>query len=118
MNGLGSTFGVSMAAIFVEKQQAIHSILIAEDQNLYPLGTSEAMDAVQEPLYIDGERDLLSTKTLLVIRDAMLGEASALAYRDCYTAIALSSLLSLLLTLFLRIPKQPRRQVSGTRESG
>lgn len=112
MNGLGSTFGVSMAAIFVEKQQAIHSTLIAEDQNLYPFGTSEALDAVQEPLYIDGERELLSTKTLLVIRDAMLGEASALAYQDCYTAIALSSLLSLLLTLFLRVPKQPRRQVS------
>ena len=112
MNGLGSTFGVSMAAIFVEKQQAIHSMLLAEDQSLYPFGTNEAITAVQEPLYRDGERELLPTKTMLIIRDAMLGEASRMAYRDCYTAIAFSSLLALTLTLFLRLPRPSRRQAS------
>ncbi len=36
MNGLGSTFGVSMAAIFVEKQQTVHALAFSEDQSLYP----------------------------------------------------------------------------------
>ncbi len=38
----------------------------------------------------------------------MLAEAAVLAYRDCYLAIAVSSLLSLALTLFLRVPRQRR----------
>ena len=101
-----------MAAIFVEKQQAIHSMLLAEDQSLYPFGTNEAITAVQEPLHRDGERELLPTKTMLIIRDAMLGEASRMAYRDCYTGIAFSSLLALTLALFLRLPRPSRRQAS------
>lgn len=108
VNGLGSTFGVSMAAIFVDKQQEIHALRFAEDQDLYPLGLQEAMTATQEHLQRAGEWDLLSTKTMLAIRENMLGEAAVLAYRDCYLAIACSSLLSLALTLFLRLPRQSR----------
>ena len=40
--------------------------------------------------------------------DVMLGAAAVLAYRDCYMAIALSSLFSLALTLFLRLPQRRR----------
>jgi EmrB/QacA subfamily drug resistance transporter len=108
VNGLGSTFGVSMAAIFVDKQQEVHALRFAEDQDLYPLGLQEAMTATQEHLQMAGEWDLLSTKTLLAIRETMLGEAAVLAYRDCYLAIACSSLLSLALTFFLRLPRQSR----------
>jgi len=42
------------------------------------------------------------------VRGLMLDEAAALAYRDCYWAIALSSVFSLALTGLLRLP-QPRR---------
>jgi EmrB/QacA subfamily drug resistance transporter len=108
VNGLGSTFGVSMAAILVDKQQEVHALRFAEDQDLYPLGLQEAMTATQEHLQRAGEWDQLSTKTLLAIRENMLGEAAVLAYRDCYLAIACSSLLSLVLTLFLRLPRQSR----------
>ena len=55
-----------------------------------------------------GEWDLLSTRAAMVLRDTMFEEAAVLAYRDCYLAIACSSLLSLTLTLFLRVPR-PRR---------
>jgi EmrB/QacA subfamily drug resistance transporter len=106
MNGLGSTFGVSMAAIFVEKQQAVHALRFSEDQDWYPLGLAETLTATQEHLRLEGEWDLLSTKTMLAIRETMLGEAAVLAYRDCYLAIACSSLLSLGLTLFLRLPQR------------
>jgi hypothetical protein len=47
-----------------------------------------------------GEWDLLPTKAMLLVRHTMLDEAKVLAYRDCYLAIALSSLLSLTMTLF------------------
>ncbi len=55
-----------------------------------------------------GEWDLLSTKAAMVLRDTMLEEAAVLAYRDCYLAIACSSLLSLALTLFLRVQQRRR----------
>jgi EmrB/QacA subfamily drug resistance transporter len=106
MNGLGSTFGVSMAALFVEKQQAIHTMQLAEDQEEAPLGLAEAVAATQSHLQVEGEWDQLSTKTLVVIRNAILGEAEMLAYRDCYMGIAVSSLLSLVIALFLRVPRR------------
>jgi EmrB/QacA subfamily drug resistance transporter len=108
MNGLGSTFGVSMAAIFVEKQQTVHALAFSEDQSLYPIGAAEAVTAAQEHLYIAGEWDLLPTKAMRLVRQAMLDEAAVLAYRDCYLAIALSSLLSLTMTLFLRTSPRHR----------
>jgi hypothetical protein len=55
MNGLGSTFGVSMAAIFVEKQQTVHALTFSEDQSLYPIGADEAVTAAREHLYGAGE---------------------------------------------------------------
>jgi predicted MFS family arabinose efflux permease len=55
MNGLGSTFGVSMAAIFVEKQQTVHASAFSEDQSLYPIGAAEAVTAAREHLAIAGE---------------------------------------------------------------
>ena len=108
VNGLGSTFGVSMAAIFIEQQQAVHALVFSEDQSVYPLGATEAVAAAQEHLRVAGEWDLLSTKATLALRDVMLEEAAVLAYRDCYMAIALSSVLSLALTLFLRLPQRRR----------
>jgi hypothetical protein len=71
-----------------------------------PLGLGEAIAATQEHLSMAGEWDQLSTKTLLVVRDAILGEAEVLAYRDCYMAIAISSLISLVVALFLRVPRR------------
>ena len=106
VNGLGSTFGVSMAAILIEKQQAVHALAFSEDQSVYPLGAAEAVAAAQERLRLEGEWDLLSTKATLVLRDTMLEEAAVLAYRDCYLGIAVSSLLSLALVLFLRLPRK------------
>ena len=108
MNGLGSTFGVSMAAIFVEKQQAVHALAFSDNQSLYPLGGDEAVTAAREHLYSAGEWDSLPTKAMLLVRQAMLDEAAVLAYRDCYLAIALSSLLSLTMTLFLRTSPRQR----------
>jgi DHA2 family multidrug resistance protein len=108
MNGLGSTFGVSMAAIFVERQQTVHALAFSEDQGGLPIGAAEAVAAAQAHLSLAGEWDLLSTKALLLVRQTMLAEAAVLAYRDCYLAIALSSLVSLTLTLFLRAPARRR----------
>ena len=50
-----------------------------------------------------------------MVRQTMLGEAAVLAYCDCYLAIALSSLLSLTMTLFLRTSPRPRRGCSTFR---
>jgi hypothetical protein len=108
MNGLGSTFGVSMAAVLIDQQQTVHAMAFADDQSLYPIGTGEAEGAVQEHLWMAGEWDLQSTKALLAIRNTMFEEAAVLAYRDCYLAIAGSSLLALTLTLFLRSPRRGR----------
>ncbi len=108
MNGLGSTFGVSLAAVFVEKQQAVHALAFSEEQSLHPLGASEAVAAAQASLYASGEWDLLTTKAMVAVRRVMLDEAAVLAYRDCYLAIALSSLFSLILSLFLRLPQKRR----------
>lgn len=55
-----------------------------------------------------GEWDLLPTKAMPLVRQTMLDEAEVLAYRDCYLAIALSSLLSLTMTLFLRTLSRQR----------
>jgi predicted MFS family arabinose efflux permease len=108
MNGLGSTFGVSMAALFVEQQQTVHALAFSDEQSLLPIGAAEAVMATQEHLHTAGEWDLLSTRAMQAIREVMLDEAAVLAYRDCYLAIAASSLLSLALTLFLRVPQRRR----------
>lgn len=108
MNGLGSTFGVSMAAIFVEQQQTVHALAFSDEQSLLPIGAAEAVVATQEHLHTAGEWELLSTKAMQAIREVMLDEAAVLAYRDCYLAIAASSLLSMALTLFLRVPQRRR----------
>jgi hypothetical protein len=108
MNGLGSTFGVSMAAIFVEKQQMIHALAFSEAQSLYPIGAAEAVAAAREHLSTTGEWDSLPTKATLLVRQTMLDEAAVLAYRDCYLAIAVSSLLSLTMILFLRTSARQR----------
>jgi hypothetical protein len=108
MNGLGSTFGVSMAAIFVEKQQTVHALVFSEDQSVYAIGVAEAVTAAREHLSLAGEWDLLPTKAMLMVRQTMLDEAAVLAYHDCYLAIALSSLLSLTMTLFLRTSPRQR----------
>lgn len=109
VNGLGSTFGVSMAALFIERQQAVHAMQLADDQSLLPLGVTEALSMAQDRLRTTGEWELLSTRSEMVLSQAMMEEAAVLAYRDCYLAIAASSLLSLVLTLFLRLPKGQRR---------
>lgn len=108
VNGLGSTFGVSMAAIFIEKQQAVHALELADNQGMSAIGQVEAEAAVQEHLHLQGEWDLLSTKTELALRTTMFEEAAVLAYRDCYMGIAISSLFSLALTMFLRLPQRRR----------
>jgi hypothetical protein len=47
---------------------------------------------------------------MLMVRQTMFDEAAVLAYRDCYLAIAVSSLLSLTMTLFLgTLPRQRGR---------
>jgi MFS family permease len=97
---------VSMAALFIERQQAVHALGFSEDQSFSPIGTMEAEAAVQGNLQAEGEWDLLSTKALLVLREEMLDAAAVLAYRDCYLAIAFSSLLSLAVALFLRLPRR------------
>jgi hypothetical protein len=56
MNGLGSTFGVSMAALFVEQQQTVHALLFSEDQSVSPIGAAEAVAAAQERLQVEGAR--------------------------------------------------------------
>ena len=106
VNGLGSTFGVSMAAIFIDRQQAVHALKLADVQAMSSIGQVEVEAAVQEHLHLQGEWDLLSTKTALALQNAMLEEANVLAYRDCYMGIAISSLFSLALTLFLRLPQR------------
>lgn len=108
VNGLGSTFGVSLAAIFIEKQQAVHALDLAAEQSMSPFGEAEAEVALRAYLRDAGEWDLLSTKAALALRNTMLEEAAVLAYRDCYMGIAISSLLSLALTLFLRVPTRQR----------
>ena len=66
------------------------------------------MTAAREHLYNAGEWDLLLTKAMLLVRQAMLDQAAVLAYRDCYLAISLSSLLSVTMTLFLRTSPRHR----------
>jgi hypothetical protein len=97
-----------MAAIFVEKQQTVHALVFSEDQSVYAIGVAEAVTAAREHLSLAGEWDLLPTKVMLMVRQTMLDEAAVLAYRDCYLAIALSSLLSLTMTLFLRTSPRQR----------
>jgi hypothetical protein len=108
MNGLGSTFGVSMAALFVESQQAVHAMAFSEAQGFLPIAAAEAVAAARDHLSQAGEWDSLPTKAMLLVRQTMLDEAAVLAYRDCYLAIAMSSLVSLVLTLFLRSGERRR----------
>jgi hypothetical protein len=84
-------------------------LTFSEDQSLYSIGADEAVTAAREYLYSAGEWDLLPNKAMLLVRRAMLDEAAVLAYRDCYLAIALSSLFSLTMTLFLRTSPRQRR---------
>jgi sugar phosphate permease len=77
--GLASTFGLSMAAIFVEKQQTVHAPAFSEDQRLYPIGAAEAVAAARGALYGVGEWDPLPTKAMLLVRKVMLDEAALMA---------------------------------------
>jgi hypothetical protein len=97
-----------MAAIFVESQQAVHAMAFSEAQGFLPIAAAEAVAAARDHLSQAGEWDSLPTKAMLLVRQTMLDEAAVLAYRDCYLAIAMSSLVSLVLTLFLRSGERRR----------
>jgi hypothetical protein len=82
--------------------RTVHALAFSEDQSLYPLAASETVHTTGAYLSSAGERDSLPTKATLLVRQRMLGEAAVLAYRDCYLAIAMSALVPLTMTRFLR----------------
>ena len=86
MNGLGSTFGVSMAALFVERQQTVHAMGFAEIRVL-PHRHRRGARSHAGASAARREWNMLATKTAMVLRDTMFEEAAVLAYRDCYMAM-------------------------------
>jgi EmrB/QacA subfamily drug resistance transporter len=100
---LAGAVGVALTATLMDYREDVHTLLLAEQQTLYPLGTMAATETIREVLAQDGNfGGMLAQKTAGVLRQ-QLTEAAALAgYHDLFFMFAALTLFSLIPVLFMR----------------
>ena len=100
---LAGAVGVALSATLLEARQDAHTLLLAQQQALYPLGTEAATNAIRDVLMQDGQRDqMLAQMTASVVRQQLSAEAALAGYHDMFFMFATLTLLSLIPVLFLR----------------
>jgi DHA2 family multidrug resistance protein len=100
---LAGAMGVAITATLMDYREDMHTLILAEQQALYPLGTAAATDTIRGVLTQDGNfGSMLAQKTAGVLRQ-QLSEVAALAgYHDLFFIFAALTLFSLIPVFFMR----------------
>ena len=100
---LAGAVGVAMTATLMEYREDVHTIILAEGQALYPLGTQVATATIREVLTQDGQvNEGLAQMTTAVLHQKLSEEATLAGYHDLFFLFAALTLFSLVPVLFLR----------------
>jgi EmrB/QacA subfamily drug resistance transporter len=103
---LAGAVGVALTATLMDYRQDVHTLILAQRQALYPLGTEVATDAVRGMLMQDGEHGGgLAQKTAGILRQKLSEEAGMAGYHDLFYMFAALTLFSLLPVLLMRDSK-------------
>ncbi len=115
---LAGAVGVALSATLLDSRQDVHTLLLGQQQALYPLGTAVVTDTIRNVLIQDGQRgEMLAQMTASVLRQKLAAEAALAGYHDMFFMFASLTLVSLIPVLFLRRGEPVRpAQVSGTRK--
>ena len=100
---LAGAVGVAMTATLMAYREDVHTLILAERQALYPLGTQIATATIREVLTQDGQvNEGLAQMTTAVLRQKLSEEATLAGYQDLFFLFAALTLFSLVPVLFLR----------------
>jgi DHA2 family multidrug resistance protein len=114
---LAGTIGVALTATLMEHREQVHSLILAERQALYPLGTAVATDAVRGMLMQEGESGgMLAQKTAAILRQKLADEAALAGYHDLFFMFAALTLFSLLPVMLMRSNKPALPVKAGKKE--
>jgi EmrB/QacA subfamily drug resistance transporter len=103
---LAGAVGVALTATLMDYREDVHTLVLAQRQALYPLGTEVATDAIRGVLVQDGERDGgLAQKTAGILRQKLSEEAALAGYHDLFFMFAALTLFSLVPVMLMRSGK-------------
>ncbi|HEY7496374.1 MAG TPA: DHA2 family efflux MFS transporter permease subunit [Candidatus Tectomicrobia bacterium] len=100
---LAGSVGIALTATLMEYREDVHTVLLAERQALYPIGTQVATETIRGVLVRDGYVNEELAQTTTAVLHHMLGEEAALAgYQDLFFLFAALTLFSLVPVLLMR----------------
>jgi EmrB/QacA subfamily drug resistance transporter len=100
---LAGAVGVALTATLMDYREDVHTIILSQRQDLYPLGTEIATQSVRELLVHDGNTgEGLSQLTSAVLRQKLTEEATLAGYQDLFFMFATLALVCLVPVLLLR----------------
>jgi DHA2 family multidrug resistance protein len=100
---LAGAVGVALTATLMDYLEDVHTLLLAERQALYPLGTQVATETIRDVLVQDGHaQEALAQMTTVVLRQMLGAEAALAGYQDLFFLFAALTLVSLVPVLLMR----------------
>lgn len=110
---LAGAVGVALSATVLQTREDVHTLLYAQRQMLYPLGTENVTDTIRGVLLQDGQNGAtLNQMTQAVLRQK-LGESAAIAsYQDLFALFVILALVCLLPVLLMR--RSRRSPIGGS----
>jgi DHA2 family multidrug resistance protein len=113
---LAGAVGVALSATRLAARTDLHTLLYAQRQTLYPMGTEDASESIRQLLMQDGQIGNSLTRMTDAALYQKLRESAALAgYQDMFALYAVLALICLIPVLFL---KSSHPQVSGGKPKG
>lgn len=100
---LAGVVGVALSATVLQVRADVHTLLYAQRQMMYPMGTQHAIETIRKVLVQDGQMGTsLNQMTQAVLRQK-LGESVAIAsYQDLFAMFVILALMCLLPVLLMR----------------
>jgi hypothetical protein len=91
---LAGAVGTAMTATLTEYREDVRTVLLSDQQTLYPLGTQVAAETIREVLAQDSSRDgILVQKTAGVLQQMLSAEAGLAGYQDVFFVYVVFALL-------------------------
>jgi DHA2 family multidrug resistance protein len=101
--GLGGTTGIAIMATFLEHRRLYHAHMLAQQQVLSALHTTQIWGPVQEFLAEAGEAwAMLGLKSLALVQRQLLLESTVTAYQDCFLLMTALCVIVMPLVFFIR----------------
>ncbi|MBI3328408.1 MAG: DHA2 family efflux MFS transporter permease subunit [Nitrospinae bacterium] len=101
--GLGGTMGIAIMTTFLERRVTYHASMLDQQQALSPVSWSQILTPVREFMAQAGEVGTAAgLKSLGLLREHLLQEATLTAYQDTFLLMMLLCLIVMPLVVFMR----------------